>query len=263
MSPQSSIAHYRIISKVGEGGMGTVYRATDTKLNREVAIKVLPDAFADNPDRMARFEREAQLLASLNHPNIAQIYGVEERSLVMEFVAGEAPKGPMPFADAWNIAAQIAAALEHAHEKGIVHSDLKPANIRITPEGLVKLLDFGLAKAFHAPSPASGSIEDSSTVTADATQAGVIVGTGPYMAPEQAMGKAIDQRADIWAFGVVLYELLTGRRPFRGDDLLQTLAAIIMAEAFLRILFEAMFDEAFGGRRRLKRAACCRGADGS
>src|SRR5215469_13920868 len=148
MSPQSSIAHYRITAKLGEGGMGEVYRAVDTKLNREVAIKILPDAFAHDPDRMSRFTREAQVLASLNHPNIAQIYGVEDRALVMELVEGESPAGPLPVDESLSIALQMAEALEYAHEKGIVHRDLKPANIKITPEGAVKLLDFGLAKAF-------------------------------------------------------------------------------------------------------------------
>src|SRR3954466_14919183 len=147
MSPQETVAHYRITAKLGEGGMGAVYRATDTKLGREVAIKVLPDEFAADRDRMARFSREAKVLASLNHPNIAAIYGVEDRALVMELVEGESPKGPLSFDDAWHIGLQIAGALDYAHEKGIVHRDLKPANIKITSEGAVKLLDFGLAKA--------------------------------------------------------------------------------------------------------------------
>src|SRR5215471_13815792 len=147
MSPQQLIAHYRITAKLGEGGMGAVYRATDTKLNRDVAVKILPDVFASDPDRLVRFTREAQVLASLNHPNIAAIYGVEDRAIVMELVEGESPAGPLPLATALDYARQIAEALEYAHEKGVVHRDLKPANIKVTPEGRVKLLDFGLAKA--------------------------------------------------------------------------------------------------------------------
>ncbi len=224
---------YEILAPVGAGGMGEVYRARDTRLNREVALKVLPDGFGADPERMARFERESRVLASLNHPNIAQIYGVEERALVMEFVDGESPKGPLPFDEAWKIAAQIAEALEYAHEKGIVHRDLKPANVKITPEGAVKLLDFGLAKAFSAKSASAGSIDDLLTLTMDSTQAGAILGTGPYLAPEQAMGKSVDQRADIWAFGVVLYELLAGQRPFRGGDLHEILTAVIHQPADL------------------------------
>src|SRR5579863_2290827 len=159
-----TIAHYRITAKLGEGGMGEVYRATDTKLDREVALKILPPAFASDPDRMARFQREAEVLASLNHPNIAAIYGVEERALVMELVEGNSPKGPVPFDEAWKIASQIAAALEYAHDKGIMHRDLKPANVKVTPDGVVKLLDFGLAKAFTT-TPESGNQENSPTLT--------------------------------------------------------------------------------------------------
>ena len=218
---------YEIEAPLGSGGMGEVYLARDTKLKRQVAFKVLPDAFAADPERMARFEREACLLASLNHPNIAQIYGVESGGLAMELVNGESPKGPMPFAEAWKIAAQIAQALEYAHEKGIVHRDLKPANIKITPEGVVKLLDFGLAKAFPGNRASSENGNASSKPTPDATMPGVILGTGAYMPPEQALGKSVDQRADIWAFGVILYELLTGRRPFPGEDLPQVIAAVI------------------------------------
>src|SRR5215469_12737101 len=167
MNPQpQTIAHYRITGKLGEGGMGEVYRATDTKLDREVAIKVLPEGFATDPGRMVRFEREAKLLASLNHPNIAHIYGVEERALVMELVEGESPKSPLPFEDAWTIALQIADALEYAHERGVIHRDLKPANVKVTPEGVVKLLDFGLAKAFsETPDAASLDSENSHTIT--------------------------------------------------------------------------------------------------
>src|SRR3954466_12156641 len=188
MSPQSSIAHYRIISKLGEGGMGEVYRATDTKLNREVAIKVIPESFAQDPDRMARFAREAQVLAALNHPNIATIHGVEERALIMELVDGETLQGPLPLDTALEYARQIADALEYAHEKGIVHRDLKPANIKVTPDGVVKVLDFGLAKALGGESK-SGDPSSSPTLTMRVTQLGVIMGTAGYMAPEQAKGK--------------------------------------------------------------------------
>jgi len=226
MTPQA-IAHYRINAKLGAGGMGEVYRATDTKLGREVAIKIIPDTFARDSDRLARFTREAQVLASLNHPNIAAIYGVEERALVMELVEGESLQGPMPFDDAWKIASQIAAALEYAHERGIVHRDLKPANIKVTPDGIVKLLDFGLAKALSDQPGAAGSVENSPTLTMNATQLGVILGTAAYMAPEQAKGKIVDKRADIWAFGVVLYELLTGERLFEGEDVSDTLAQVL------------------------------------
>jgi Tol biopolymer transport system component/predicted Ser/Thr protein kinase len=221
------IGCYQILGALGAGGMGVVYRARDTKLQRDVALKVLPDGFAADAERMARFEREARVLASLNHPNIAQIYGVEQDALVMELVTGESPEGPMSFDDAWKIAAQVAEALEYAHERGIVHRDLKPANIKITEEGSVKLLDFGLAKAFRANGASSFSAEDSSTLAIDHTRVGMILGTTSYMAPEQAMGKNVDQRADIWAFGVVLYELLAGRRPFEGGDLQETVAAVL------------------------------------
>ena len=231
MSPQQTIAHYRITSKLGEGGMGEVWRATDTKLGREVAIKILPAAFADDTDRSARFEREAQVLASLNHPNIAHIYGVEERALVMELVEGEPPQSPLPFEEAWKIALQIADALEYAHERGVIHRDLKPANVRVTPEGVVKLLDFGLAKAFSQTPDAAGlDPENSPTVTLGATVAGTVMGTAAYMSPEQAKGKRVDKRADIWSWGVVLYELLTGERLFKGEDTADTLAQVLTKE---------------------------------
>jgi serine/threonine protein kinase len=189
MIPQA-IAHYRITAKLGEGGMGVVYRATDTKLGREVAIKVLPEAFARDPERMARFQREAEVLASLNHPNIAQIYGVEERALVMELVEGVEPKGPRPFEEAWKIAAQMADALEYAHERGVVHRDLKPANIKVTQDGVVKLLDFGLAKAFTGQTDVPASPENSPTLTIGATQLGVILGTAAYMSPNRPRPRA-------------------------------------------------------------------------
>src|SRR6201997_3160717 len=166
LAPGSKLGPFEILAPIGVGGMGEVYRARDTKLKREVALKVLPEAFARDPDRMARFQREAEVLASLNHPNIAHIYGVEERALVMELVEGESPKGPLPFEEAWKIASQIADALEYAHDKGVVHRDLKPANVKVTPEGVVKLLDFGLAKAFSdQPEPGSDDPENSPTLT--------------------------------------------------------------------------------------------------
>src|SRR6202166_1830043 len=194
MTPPSSIAHYKITTKLGEGGMGAVYRATDTKLGRDVAIKVLPDSLAGDADRLARFTREAEVLASLNHPNIAAIYGVEDRALIMELVEGESPTGPLPFDEAWCMASQIAVALEYAHDRGIVHRDLKPANIKITPDGTVKVLDFGLAKMSESPAW-EGSPEESPTVTfQQATRTGVILGTAAYMAPEQARGKQVDKR---------------------------------------------------------------------
>ena len=209
----AKLGPYEILAPIGAGGMGEVYRARDTKLKRDVALKVLPEAFARDPERMARFQREAEVLASLNHPNIAHIYGVEERALVMELVEGESPKGPMPCDEAWHIASQIAAALEYAHDKGIVHRDLKPANVKVTPEGVVKLLDFGLAKAFAGHGEAPADPENSPTLTCGATEVGVILGTAAYMSPEQARGKPVHKRADIWAFGVVLYEMLTGKAP--------------------------------------------------
>ena len=217
-----TIAHYRILGKIGEGGMGAVYRATDTKLGREVAIKVLPRSFADDPDRMARFTREAKVLASLNHPHIAQIYGLEDGALIMELVPGETLKGPLPVETALNYAKQIAEALEAAHEKGIVHRDLKPGNILVTPEGTVKLLDFGLA----AVAQTAGDPLKSPTITMQTTP-GTIMGTAAYMSPEQASGKGVDKRADVWSFGVVLCEMLTGHRLFEGENISMTLAGVL------------------------------------
>jgi serine/threonine-protein kinase len=222
-----TIAHYQVTAKLGEGGMGEVYRATDTKLHRDVAIKVLPESFAQDAERMARFRREAQILASLNHPNIAQIYGVEDHALVMELVEGETLKGSLPLETVLDYARQIADALEAAHEKGIVHRDLKPANIKVTPQGVVKVLDFGLAKAAEEP---AGNAENSSTLTIPPTRAGLILGTAAYMSPEQARGKPVDKRADIWTFGVLLYEMLTGERLFKGDTISDTLAAVLKEE---------------------------------
>jgi serine/threonine-protein kinase len=219
---------YEILAPIGAGGMGEVYRAKDTKLKREVALKVLPDSFASDPERMARFQREAEVLAALNHPNIAQIYGIEDRALVMELVAGKTLTGPLPFETALNYARQIADALEAAHEKGIVHRDLKPANIMITPAGVVKVLDFGLAAVAQSSDPSDPV--NSPTLTISPTRAGMILGTAGYMSPEQARGKAVDKRADIWAFGVVLYEMLTGKRLFEGETISDTLAAVLKTE---------------------------------
>ena len=232
MSPQQTIAHYRITSKIGEGGMGEVWRATDTKLNRDVAIKILPNVLAQDADRMMRFTREAQVLASLNHPNIAVIHGVEDRALILELVEGPTlaewiAAGPIPLEEAMPIARQIAEALEYAHERGIVHRDLKPANVKVTPEGRVKVLDFGLAAVAQASAGESASPMSSPTLTMRATQLGVILGTAAYMSPEQAKGKPVDRRADIWAFGVVLYEILTGRQMYSGETVSETLASVI------------------------------------
>jgi serine/threonine protein kinase/Tol biopolymer transport system component len=239
MTPPPTIAHYRIISKLGEGGMGAVYRATDTKLNRDVAIKVLPLAFAEDAARMQRFEREAQVLASLNHPNIAAIYGIEAGAIVMELVEGDDLRGPVSIDAVIAYARQIAAGLEAAHEKGIVHRDLKPANIRITPDGTVKLLDFGLAKATETSAAASTAASPtlSPTLSLAMTQAGMILGTAAYMAPEQARGKIVDRRADIWAFGVTLYELLTGTVLFGGGETVSdSLAAVLTREPDWKLL---------------------------
>jgi len=280
----TSIGPYEVLSPLGAGGMGEVYRARDTRLNREVAIKVLPRAFAEDPHRMARFEREAQLLASLNHPKIAAIYGLEEsgatRALVMELVegptlaerigrtaasarpkagsasparaagagsgakasagsgaktsergvsSGGARKAAIPLDEALPIAQQVAEALEYAHEHGVVHRDLKPANIKVTPDGCVKVLDFGLAKAM-GPEDGSGDMSNSPTLSLAMTEAGLIIGTAAYMAPEQAKGKPVDRRADIWAFGCVLYEMLSGQKPFEGETISDVLAAVIKSE---------------------------------
>lgn len=237
----AKIGAYEILGPLGAGGMGEVYRARDTKLNRDVALKVLPEAFANDAERMARFQREAQVLASLNHPNIAAIYGLEEsgraRALVMELVEGETlaeriawAHGRSPLQDALPIARQIAEALEAAHEKGIIHRDLKPANLKITPEGAVKILDFGLAKGL-ATELSGTNLSDSPTISIAATQAGVILGTAAYMSPEQAKGKSVDRRADIWAFGCVLYEMLCDRAAFNGESVTDTLAAVMRDEA--------------------------------
>jgi eukaryotic-like serine/threonine-protein kinase len=219
------IAHYRVQEKIGAGGMGEVYRGQDTRLGRDVALKVLPEVFARDAERMARFEREAKVLASLNHPNIATIYGVEEsngaRALVMELVEGPTlaeriGQGPLPLEEALPFAQQIAEGLEYAHERGIIHRDLKPSNVKLTPESQVKLLDFGLAKALEGETT-EGDSQNSPTLSAAATRTGVLLGTAGYMSPEQARGKRVDRRADIWAFGCVLYEMLTGLGAFSGE----------------------------------------------
>src|ERR1700675_3517464 len=219
--------------------MGEGYKARDTNLDRDVAIKILADAFVADPERVARFQREAKTLASLNHPNIGGIYGLEERggvtALVMELVEGEdlsqrIARGPIPIDEALPIAKQSAEALETAHEQGIIHRDLKPANIKVRPDGTVKVLDFGLAKAME-PVGRAPHVSQSPTITTPAmTQAGMILGTAAYMSPEQARGKALDKRTDIWAFGCVLYEMLTGTRAFAGDDVSDVLASVLARE---------------------------------
>ena len=233
------LGQYEITGAIGAGGMGEVYQAHDTKLGRDVAIKVLPEAFAHDPDRLARFQREAKMLAALNHPAIATIYGLEQTNgtsyLVMELVSGEtlqqrlAREGRSPIEDALGICRQIAEALEAAHEKGIVHRDLKPANVKLTAEGKVKVLDFGLAKAF-ASGESGNDPSNSPTLSAAGTIQGVILGTAAYMSPEQARGKAVDKRTDVWAFGCVLYELLTGKQAFQGDTVTEILAAVLRGE---------------------------------
>ena len=232
------LAHYEILEPIGKGGMGEVYRARDGKLGRDVAIKVLPDEFAENEERLARFKREAKVLASLNHPGIAAIHGLEESKgthyLVLELVPGETlaeriSRGPIPVEEAIEIAKKIAEALEEAHEQGIVHRDLKPANIKQTEDGKIKVLDFGLAKVFQEEAPDADS-SMSPTLTRDATRVGVILGTAAYMSPEQAKGKKVDKRTDIFAFGAVLYEMLTGKKAFRGDDVSEVLASVIKLE---------------------------------
>jgi eukaryotic-like serine/threonine-protein kinase len=234
----TKLGPYEIIGAIGAGGMGEVYRARDAKLGRDVALKVLPEAFARDAERMARFQREAKVLASLDHPNIASIYGLEDSSrthaLVMQLVEGPTladriKRGPIPIDESLRIAKQICEALEYAHERGIVHRDLKPANVKVTSDDAVKVLDFGLAKALEGDA-SQIDIANSPTITRMATQAGVLLGTAAYMSPEQAKGRPVDRRADIWAFGCVLYEMLTGKMPFHGETVTDTLAAVIRAE---------------------------------
>jgi Tol biopolymer transport system component len=235
-----SLLHYRLAEKLGEGGMGVVWKAHDTTLDRSVAVKILPDLFVHDPDRLARFEREARVLASLNHPNIAAIYGLHEaqgvRFLAMEFVGGEdlgrkLQEGPLPIDEVVRVGLQLAEGLEAAHEHGVVHRDLKPANVQVTDEGQVKILDFGLAKALGGdPSSSSASGPVSATLTSAGTRAGVILGTAAYMSPEQAKGKSVDRRTDIWAFGAVLYEMLTNRRLFDGETVSEMIASVLKSE---------------------------------
>jgi len=238
LQPDRSLAHYRLIEKIGEGGMGAVWKAVDTTLDREVAIKLLPDGLASDGDRLERFEREAKLLASLNHPNIATLHGLHDadglRFLSMELVPGEdlskrLTRGKLALDEALTLARQIAGALEAAHAAGIIHRDLKPANIQITPDGNVRVLDFGLAKALGTPLDAADS-DDVVTVTSEGTVVGTVLGTAAYMSPEQARGLPVDRRTDLWAFGCVLYEMLTRSRPFVGRTVTDTLAAVLERE---------------------------------
>ncbi len=242
--PGTKLGSYEVLSLIGAGGMGEVYRARDPKLGRDVAIKVLPEAFARDAERMARFQREAKVLASLSHPNIATIYGLEDsgstRALVMELVEGptladRVKAGPIPVDEAVRIARQIADALEYAHERGIIHRDLKPANVKVTNDDAVKVLDFGLAKALEGD-PSSIDISTSPTISRMATMQGVLLGTAAYMSPEQAKAKSVDRRADIWAFGCVLYEILTGKQAFTGETVTDTLASVIKEEPDLQKL---------------------------
>src|SRR5262245_22410665 len=255
LTPGTRIGPYEIVSSLGAGGMGEVYRARDAQLGRDVALKILPEVFANDAERLARFDREAKTLAKLNHANIAHIYGVEisaadagshGRALVMELVEGEdlaarLSRGPLPLDEALPVARQIADALEAAHEQGIIHRDLKPANIKVRPDGTVKVLDFGLAKALEQGSGirhqgsgdyADARLANSPTITSPAmmTVGGMILGTAAYMSPEQAKGKAVDKRADIWAFGCVLYEMLTGRKAFAAEDVTDTIVAVLSRE---------------------------------
>ena len=237
--PGTRLGPYEVAALIGLGGMGEVYRAHDLTLNRDVALKVLPDAFALDPDRLTRFKREAQVLASLNHPNIAAIYGFEEsngiRALVMELVEGPTladriARGPIPVDEALPIVRQIAEALESAHGKGVVHRDLKPANIKVREDGTVKVLDFGLAKVLDPLAGAALASKTPTVTSPAATRAGVILGTAAYMAPEQAVGKIADERSDVWAFGVVLYEMLTATRPFDGETVQEVVSEVLKSE---------------------------------
>src|ERR1700686_201609 len=232
------LGHYEVLSLLGQGGMGEVYRARDTKLKRDVAIKVLPTVVFRDPERMARFQREAQVLASLDHPNIGHIHGIvdseDSRGLVLALIEGPTladriEAGPIPLDEAISIAKQIIDALEYAHDRGVVHRDLKPANVKITPDGVVKVLDFGLAKVLE-DEPAPSSLSNSPTLTLGHTRAGVILGTAAYMSPEQAVGRTVDRRSDIFSFGAVLFEMLTGKRAFGGTAAPDVLEAVVKSD---------------------------------
>ena len=241
---EGRIAHYELTDKIGAGAMGEVYRARDTKLNREVAIKILPDSFADRQDSLARFEREAHLLASLNHPHIATIFGIEDientKAIVLELVEGETlqerlKRGPLSLEEALRVFRQIASALEAAHEKGIVHRDLKPGNIKFTADGDVKVLDFGLAKAVEDAREEETQAEDDAdseapTQPAETTMPGTVIGTPAYMSPEQTRGKPVDKRTDVWAFGCCLYEALTGHKPFKAQNVSDMMAEVLKSD---------------------------------
>jgi len=238
LAPGTKLGPYEIVGPLGAGGMGEVYRAKDTKLKREVALKVLPELFANDEQRMLRFAHEAEVLASLNHPNIAHIHGLEEasggRALVMELVEGPTlaeriSQGPLGLEEAVLLAKQIAEGLEYAHDRGIIHRDLKPSNVKVTPDGVVKILDFGLAKALQRDG-GGGSVSTSPTISVAATSAGLLLGTAGYMSPEQAKGKSVDRRADIWAFGCVLFEMLAGKPAFEGETITDKLAAVVRGE---------------------------------
>src|SRR5215510_8399610 len=240
----TQLGSHEILALLGKGGMGEVYRARDTKLKREVAIKILPDEFSRDPARVSRFQREAEVLASLNHPNIAAIYDVQEvddtRFLVLELVEGETlaeriQRGSIPVEEALDIAKLICEALEAAHERSIVHRDLKPANVKLTPDGKVKVLDFGLAKALES-APSTPNLSNSPTLSLAATNAGLILGTAAYMSPEQAKGTEADLRSDVFSFGCVFYEMLTGRQAFHGESVSEILAAVLIRDADLTAL---------------------------
>src|SRR5215813_9433126 len=245
LSVGDRLGPYEILAPIGAGGMGEVYRARDTRLVRDVAIKVLPVALANDPERLARFEREARLLASLEHPNIGGIYGLEEsngtRALVLALIDGPTladriAQNPLPVAEGTDVALQIAAAFEYAHDRGVIHRDLKPANVKITADGTVKVLDFGFAKAMEEEPQTTAAGENSPTVTLGATRPGIILGTAAYISPEQVKGKRADRRSDIWSFGVVLYEMLTGQRPFGGESIGELLANVVKEEPKLDVV---------------------------